>query len=62
MDCRHETQFLLGNADGILCRKCGRLFANYTEVMNDRDPQPEQEIPAPKAEAPKKSRKKKEGA
>ena len=56
MDCRHETAFLLGNADGILCRKCGRLFANFTEVEKDRDPKPEQEKPT----APKKSRKKKE--
>lgn len=58
MDCTHEINFLLGTADGIVCRRCGRLFKNFDEIEADR-PKPveaEQEKPA----APKKSRKKKE--
>ena len=51
MDCKHETKDLLGTADGILCRRCGRLFPTYEEYK--------QAIAAP-GEKPKKAKKKKE--
>lgn len=33
MDCKHELKDLMGTADGIVCRKCGRVFADYKEVL-----------------------------
>lgn len=47
MDCKHEQGFLVGTADGILCRRCGRLFKSFDELNGGKpagDP----------AEAPKK--------
>lgn len=32
MDCKHELQNLMGTADGIVCRVCGRVFANLDEI------------------------------
>lgn len=58
--CKHEIRDLMGTADGIVCRKCGKLFADMDAVNADRDPAPE--APAAEPEAPKKparSRKKK---
>lgn len=54
--CKHEQTQLVGTADGILCRACGRRFGSFAEVERDRAPQEQ-----PKAEKPVKSgRKKKE--
>ena len=33
MDCKHEIQNLMGTADGIVCRACGRVFADLSEIM-----------------------------
>lgn len=55
MDCKHEIEKLMGTADGIVCRGCGRLFKNFNEIH------PETEAAA--QEAPKRApRKKKEEA
>jgi hypothetical protein len=48
MDCKHEQGFLIGTADGILCRRCGRLFKSFDE-LNGGKPADEP------AEAPKKA-------
>lgn len=37
MKCNHETEHLVGTADGILCRKCNRNFVNFAEIEKDRD-------------------------
>ena len=55
--CRHEQAQLVGTADGILCRSCGRLFANYDELERERGPECE---PTAEQEKPKRARKKKE--
>ena len=52
--CKHELSYLMGTKDGIVCRKCGRLFKTYAEL----DPPP---APAP-AEKPKRQRKVKKDA
>ena len=58
MDCKHELQFLMGTADGIVCRCCGRVFKDFAEIQGVDAPAPEK--PAEKAEAAqKKARKKK---
>lgn len=38
MECKHEIQNLMGTADGIVCRACGRIFANINEIMAANTP------------------------
>ena len=56
--CRHELNQLVGTADGVLCRACGKLFPTFSELERDREP----EKNAPEPERPKRVRKKKEAA
>ena len=66
MNCKHELPHLMGTADGIVCRACGRVFASFAEIEAENTPEPvkaveaAQEAPKPKAKA--KAKKKKEGA
>lgn len=46
--CKHENHMLMGIADGIVCRGCGKMFSSFAEMEADR---------APKAEQPKKKKK-----
>ena len=59
MACKHEINLLMGTADGIVCRGCGRLFKDMAEIIEDIQPE-EAPAPAPKKKAP--ARKKKEDA
>ena len=55
--CEHDQAFLMGTADGIVCRGCGRLFKNFDEVLAARGEAPQE------PEKPKRApRKKKEEA
>ena len=54
--CTHETPQLLGTAEGIRCRACGKLFGSFAEIERDRA-----EAAAP-AEKPKPTRRKKTDA
>ena len=61
MNCKHELPHLMGTADGIVCRACGRLFASFAEIEAEKNtPEPvkaaetAQESPKPKAKAKKK--------
>ena len=57
-NCKHDLPFLMGTADGIVCRACGRVFKDFAEIQGVDAPALEK--PAEKAEAaPKKGRKKK---
>lgn len=56
-NCKHENQYLMGTADGILCRRCGVLFANFDEL--NASLQPEEKPQEEAAPAPKRARKKK---
>jgi len=60
--CKHDVNWLVGTADGIVCRKCGKVFPNLETLHADLEA--EQTVPAPVvAESkPKKTRKKKEDA
>ncbi len=49
--CKHENHMLMGVADGIVCRGCGKVFASFDELDKERNPEP-----------PKKGKKKKEAA
>lgn len=45
MDCKHELQYIVGVAGGVICTKCGRHF--------DHIPKQDAEPEAPAKEAPK---------
>ena len=38
--CKHELKDLVGLADGIKCRSCGKMFADFKEVEKDRKEKP----------------------
>lgn len=59
--CKHETPLLVGTADGIVCRRCGRVFASFAEIEAENAPEPEK-APEKAENVPKRGRKKKEGA
>lgn len=46
--CKHEIQHLMGTADGIVCRKCGAVFASFDEIHPEPVAEP--------AEKPKRTR------
>ena len=54
--CKHEIGLLVGTADGIVCKGCGKLFHSFDEISG---PVKEEVKPAAE-EKPKKARKKKE--
>lgn len=74
MGCKHDINFLIGTADGVVCRQCGKLFKGglaglKAELDADRAAQNEPKPEAPAAdratasepaEKPKRTRKKKE--
>lgn len=60
MVCTHDVEHLVGTADGITCKNCGKVFATFAELEADR-PKKEQvkEVAEkPADEKPKKSTKK----
>ena len=67
MKCNHDINYLIGNADGVLCRKCGKEFSSFATLKAELDAdRVAQEEPAPEApatepaEKPKRGRKKKD--
>ena len=40
MDCKHAQEMLMGTADGIVCRACGKTFKNFDEVLVERGEKP----------------------
>ena len=59
--CKHELSNLCGTADGILCRRCGRLFKNFAELRADvgePEPAPAQVEEKTAPAKPKRTRKK----
>lgn len=55
MTCKHEINLLMGTADGIVCRGCGRLFKDMNEILQENEPVPAVEE-APKKKAPAKKK------
>lgn len=76
--CNHDINHLVGTFEGIVCRKCGKVFPSFATLHADLEAdraahaapkaaeQPEQEkpenAPVEAAETPKKGRKKKANA
>ena len=62
-NCKHELHMLIGTADGIVCRGCGRLFKSTDEILQEAAGKPA-DAPQDAKKKPKSSRakKQKEGA
>lgn len=62
--CKHENHMLMGVADGIVCRGCGKMFSSFAELEADRAGQEAPKAEPVKEEKPKttRTRKKKEDA
>lgn len=59
--CKHETEYLMGVAGGVICRKCGQRFDHIPKQAPAKVEAPVKE--APKAEEkPKKAPAKKPAA
>lgn len=54
MTCNHETEHLMGTAEGIVCTACGATFKEWDDVIKARG-----EKPVEAQEKPKKTRAKK---
>jgi hypothetical protein len=33
--CKHDVNYLMGTADGIVCRKCGKVFHSLASLHDD---------------------------
>lgn len=66
MDCKHDVNYLMGTSEGIVCRKCGKVFPSlatlHADLEADRAAQEAPKAEPVKEEKPKKTRKKKEDA
>lgn len=62
MTCKHEQQHLMGTADGIICRRCGRLFKDFSEIVTAGKPAAAAAKTESPVKQPKNGRKKKEDA
>ena len=60
MGCNHKQENLIGTADGIVCKSCGRTFESFAELLLDREGTATAEAAPAEAEAaPKKRTRKK---
>lgn len=39
MECKHDLYLLVGVADGIYCRGCGKVFTSLQEVHPEEKPE-----------------------
>lgn len=62
--CKHDINWLMGTADGVVCRKCGKVFPSLATLRDDLEAdRAGSQAPAPaKEEKPAKAKKKKEDA
>lgn len=63
MDCKHDVNYLMGTSEGIVCRKCGKVFPNlatlHADLEADRATQEAPKAEPVKEEKPKAARKRK---
>ena len=60
MDCKHENSMLMGTADGIVCRGCGKLFKSFDEI-HPKAESAQQEAVKPQVKPQRAPKKKAEG-
>lgn len=53
-ECNHELKFLVGMADGIHCRACGKILPKMPAAEKVEAQEPVAEKAEPKKPAPKK--------
>lgn len=60
MDCKHDVNDLMGTSEGIVCRKCGKVFPSLASLHDDLEADRAAQA-APKTEPvkPKTTRKRK---
>lgn len=49
IECKHPQEALMGTAEGIVCRSCGKTFKDFDEVLAARGEQPVEETPKKRA-------------
>ena len=54
--CKHETEYLMGVAGGVICRKCGQRFDHIPKQETVKVEAPKVDE-APVEEKPKRTRK-----
>ena len=60
MECKHAQEMLMGIADGIVCRACGKTFESFDALLLEREGSGKPEAaPAEPEAAPKKRTRKK---
>lgn len=60
--CKHDVNYLMGTSEGIVCRKCGKVFPSLATLHADLEadragqtaPAPVQEPAEPKKRATRK--------
>lgn len=55
MTCKHETEHLMGTAEGIVCRACGASFEDWDDVIKARGEKPVEAQETPKKRTRKKA-------
>lgn len=53
-ECKHELKYLVGMANGIHCRNCGKILPGMPAVEKAEPKKPAAEKAEPKKPAPKK--------
>ena len=59
MDCKHDNSMLMGTADGIVCRGCGKLFKSFDEIHPKAESAPAEAVEPqdkPRKAAPRKKK------
>lgn len=58
--CKHDVNYLMGTSDGIVCRKCGKVFPSLASLHDDLEAdRAAQEAPKVEPVKPKTTRKRK---
>lgn len=55
IECKHPQEALMGTANGIVCRACGKTFKNFDEVLAARGEKPVEAQETPKKRTRKKA-------
>ena len=56
--CKHETEYLMGVAGGVICRKCGQRFDHIPKQETEAKPKAEKAPEVKAEEKPKKATRK----
>ena len=57
MSCKHEQELLIGTANGILCKGCGKTFESFGTLLLDREGSEKPEAAPAEPEVKKETKK-----